>query len=152
MIQTHQSVNEPVKTYEPGSKERQDLQLKYDEMANQSIEIPLLINGEEIKTGDIGTCIMPHDHKNVIARYHKAGEIEVKNAIQSSLEAWKTWSKTPLEERTEIFRTAARLLQGPWRDTINAATMLNQSKNVYQAEIDSACELIDFFNFNSEYA
>ena len=82
MIQTHQSVNEPVKTYEPGSKERQDLQLKYDEMANQSIEIPLLINGEEIKTGDIGTCIMPHDHKNVIARYHKAGEIEVKNAIQ----------------------------------------------------------------------
>ena len=152
MIQTHQSVNEPVKTYEPGSKERQDLQLKYDEMANQSVEIPLLINGEEIKTGDIGTCIMPHDHKNVIARYHKAGEIEVKNAIQSSLEAWKTWSKTPLEERTEIFRTAARLLQGPWRDTINAATMLNQSKNVYQAEIDSACELIDFFNFNSEYA
>ena len=152
MIQTHQSVNEPVKTYEPGSKERQDLQLKYDEMANQCVEIPLLINGEEIKTGDIGKCIMPHDHKNVIARYHKAGEIEVKNAIQSSLEAWKTWSKTPLEERTEIFRTAARLLQGPWRDTINAATMLNQSKNVYQAEIDSACELIDFFNFNSEYA
>ena len=76
MIQTHQSVNEPVKTYEPGSKERQDLQLKYDEMANQSVEIPLLINGEEIKTGDSGTCIMPHDHKNVIARYHKAGEIE----------------------------------------------------------------------------
>ena len=152
MKQIHQSVNEPIKAYEPGSKERSDLQSKYDEMANQSIEIPLLIGGQEVKTGDIGNCIMPHDHKNVIAKYHKAGEVEVENAIQSSLEAWKTWSKTSLKERTKIFRKAARLLQGPWRDTINAATMLNQSKNVYQAEIDSACELIDFFNFNSEYA
>jgi len=95
---------------------------------------------------------MPHNHQHVLATYHKAGDAEANLAIDSAMESWKTWSKTSLEERTSIFRKAAELLTGPWRDTINAATMLNQSKNAFQAEIDSACELIDFFNFNAQYA
>ena len=152
MNQKKYAVNETVKSYEPGSQERHDIQKKYDEMANQSIDIPIIINGKEYRTEEIGECIMPHDHQNIIATYHKAGKKEVELAINNALEVWKTWSRTSLEERTEIFRRAAELLQGKWRDTINAATMLNQSKNVYQAEIDSACELIDFFNFNSQYA
>ena len=152
MNQKKYAVNEPVKSYEPGSQERHDIQKKYDEMANQSIDIPIIINGKEYRTEEIGECIMPHDHQNIIATYHKAGKKEVELAINNALEVWKTWSRTSLEERTEIFRRAAELLQGKWRDTINAATMLNQSKNIYQAEIDSACELIDFFNFNSQYA
>ena len=152
MNQIKYAVNEAVKSYKPGSQERHDIQEKYDEMANQSIDIPIIINGKEYRTEEIGECIMPHDHQNIIATYHKAGKKEVELAINNALEVWKTWSRTSLEERTKIFRRAAELLQGKWRDTINAATMLNQSKNVYQAEIDSACELIDFFNFNSQYA
>jgi len=147
-----QAVNEPIKSYKPGSSDRINLQLKYEEMANQNIEIPLIIGGKEIRTGDISNCVMPHNHQKIIGTFHKAGETEVNHAINSAMETWKTWSKSSLEERTKIFRKAATLLQGPWRDTINAATMLNQSKNAFQAEIDSACELIDFFNFNAQYA
>ena len=147
-----QAVNEPIKSYKPGSSDRISLQLKYEEMANQNIEIPLIIGGKEIKTGDISNCVMPHNHQKIIGTFHKAGETEVNHAINSAMKTWKTWSKSSLEERTKIFRKAAALLQGPWRDTINAATMLNQSKNAFQAEIDSACELIDFFNFNAQYA
>ena len=147
-----QAVNEPIKSYKPGSSDRISLQLKYEEMANQNIEIPLIIGGKEIRTGDISNCVMPHNHQKIIGTFHKAGETEVNHAINSAMETWKTWSKSSLEERTKIFRKAATLLQGPWRDTINAATMLNQSKNAFQAEIDSACELIDFFNFNAQYA
>ena len=121
-------------------------------MATQTIEIPLIIDGKEIKTGDTGNCVMPHNHQHVLATYHKAGETEVIQAIDAAMKSWKTWSTTTLEERTKIFRKAAELLQGPWRDTINAATMLNQSKNAFQAEVDAACELIDFFNFNAQYA
>jgi len=147
-----QAVNEPIKSYKPGSSDRINLQLKYEEMANQNIEIPLIIGGKEIRTGDISNCVMPHNHQKIIGTFHKAGKTEVNHAINSAMETWKTWSKSSLEERTKIFRKAAALLQGPWRDTINAATMLNQSKNAFQAEIDSACELIDFFNFNAQYA
>jgi len=152
MTQITRAVNEPILSFAAGSPERASLQAKYDEMATQTIEIPLIINGNEIKTGDTGNCVMPHNHQHVLATYHNAGETEVNQAIDSAMKSWKTWSKTSLEERTKIFRKAAELLQGPWRDTINAATMLNQSKNAFQAEIDAACELIDFFNFNAQYA
>ena len=152
MTQITRAVNEPILSFASGSPERASLQAKYDEMATQTIEIPLIIDGKEIKTGDMGNCVMPHNHQHVLATYHKAGETEVIQAIDAAMKSWKTWSTTTLEERTKIFRKAAELLQGPWRDTINAATMLNQSKNAFQAEVDAACELIDFFNFNAQYA
>ena len=152
MSQIIKAVNEPILSFAAGSPERASLQAKYDEMAAQTIEIPLIIGGKEIKTGDTGNCVMPHNHQHVLATFHKAGETEANMAIDAAMDTWKTWSKTSLEERTAIFRKAAELLQGPWRDTINAATMLNQSKNAFQAEIDAACELIDFFNFNAQYA
>ena len=152
MNQIIKAVNEPILSFAAGSPERASLQAKYDEMAAQTIEIPLIIGGKEIKTGDTGNCVMPHNHQHVLATFHKAGETEANMAIDAAMDTWKTWSKTSLEERTAIFRKAAELLQGPWRDTINAATMLNQSKNAFQAEIDAACELIDFFNFNAQYA
>ena len=152
MTQITRAVNEPILSFAAESTERASLKAKYDEMATQTIEIPLIIDGKEIKTGDIGNCVMPHNHQHVLATYHNAGEAEVIQAIDAAMKSWKTWSTTLLEERTKIFRKAAELLQGPWRDTINAATMLNQSKNAFQAEIDAACELIDFFNFNAQYA
>ena len=152
MTQITKAVNEPILSFAAGSPERASLQAKYDEMATQTIEIPLIIGGQEIKTGDTGNCVMPHSHQHVLATYHKTGETEVIHAINAAMKSWKIWSTTTLEERTKIFRKAAELLQGPWRDTINAATMLNQSKNAFQAEVDAACELIDFFNFNAQYA
>ena len=152
MIKITKAVNEPIKSYSPKSKERSNLKKKYDEMSQKTYEIPVIINGQEIKTGKLKNCVMPHNHKHVLATFHNASKNEVARAIDSSLIAWKAWSETSLNKRTKIFRKAADLLAGPWRDTINAATMLNQSKNVYQAEIDSACELIDFFNFNAQYA
>jgi 1-pyrroline-5-carboxylate dehydrogenase len=152
MTEKFNIINEPIKSYQSGSEERISLQKKYDELSAYKIEIPIIINGERIKTGDIGKCVMPHDHQKVLATYHKANDKVVRQAIESSLNAWTEWSKTDLEYRTNIFRKAGSLLAGKWRDTINAATMLNQSKNAFQAEIDSACELIDFFNFNANYA
>lgn len=144
--------NEPLKSYLPGSPERTSLKAKLEEMQNKQIEIPLIIGGEEIKTGKTGTCILPHNRKTVIATYQQAGEKEVNNAIQAALAAQKAWAALDWEERLSIFLKAAALLSGPWRDTLNAATMLGQSKNVYQAEIDSAAELTDFFRFNAYYA
>ena len=152
MTEKFNIINEPIKSYQAGSEERISLQKKYDELSANKIEIPIIINGERIKTGDIGKCVMPHDHQKVLATYHKASDKVVHQTIESSLNAWTEWSKTDLEYRTNIFRKAGSLLAGKWRDTINAATMLNQSKNAFQAEIDSACELIDFFNFNANYA
>ena len=152
MNQHYKAENEPIRSYVPGSTEKKTLLDEYHKMANEIVEIPIIIGGKEIKTGNTNTCVMPHDHQHILANYHMAGNEEVDIAINNSLETWKSWSKTPLEKRTEIFRKAAELLQGKWRDRINAATMLNQSKNVFQAEVDSACELIDFFNFNTEYA
>ena len=152
MTEKFNIINEPIKSYQAGSEERISLKKKYDELSANKIEIPIIINGERIKTGDIGKCVMPHDHQKVLATYHKASDKVVRQTIESSLNAWTEWSKTDLEYRTNIFRKAGSLLAGKWRDTINAATMLNQSKNAFQAEIDSACELIDFFNFNANYA
>ena len=144
MKQIHQSVNEPIKAYEPGSKERSDLQSKYDEMANQSIEIPLLIGGQEVKTGDTATMHPPHDHKHTLGTYHKATRENVEEAIEGSLKARQEWADLPWEQRAAVFLRAAELIAGPYRAKINAATMLAQSKTIFQAEIDSACELIDF--------
>ena len=145
------AVNEPIKDYLDGSPEKISLKQKISELKSKTIDIPIIINGEEIRTNDLGKCVIPHNHNHVLATYHKAGEKEVEFAINSALKAWNDWSNKSLEERIKIFQKMAELLAGPQRDTINAATMLGQSKNVFQAEIDAACELIDFFNFNCEY-
>ncbi len=144
-------INEPIKAYRSGSSERIELKAMLSKMSSEQIEIPLIIGGKEIRTGNTGTCIMPHDHKHVLATFHKAGPKEVEMAVEASQKAWKTWSNLPMWERASIFKKAASLLAGPWRAVLNAATMLNQSKNAFQAEIDSACELIDFWNFNVKY-
>ncbi len=144
--------NEPIKTYTPGSPERQSLKAKLTELSQKQIEIPLIIGGEEVRTGKKGKCVLPHNHQVIIGEYHKAGEQEVKMAIQASLEARKNWENLDWHQRISVFMKAADLLSGSWRDTLNAATMLGQSKNVFQAEIDAAAELIDFFRFNSYYA
>ena len=145
-------VNEPIKDYKPNSDERKSLIEKINELSSSVVEIPIIIDGKEIKTGNTGNCVKPYDHSHVLGTYHKAGENEVKLAIESSLDAWNDWSQTSFEKRAEIFLKMADLLIGPHRDIINASTMLNTSKNVYQAEIDAACELIDFWNFNCYYA
>ena len=145
-------INEPIKAYAPGSPEKTSLKNCIQDLKSKTIEVPLIIGGEEIKSNNLSEMYVPHDHKHVLGNYHKAGLKEVNMAIEASLEAWKNWSKTSIEERAKIFLKAADLLAGPWRDTVNAATMLNMSKNVYQAEIDAACELIDFFRFNAWYA
>ena len=145
-------INEPIKSFAPGTPEKASLKKCIQDLKSKKIEVPLIIGGEEIKSNHLSEMHVPHDHKHILGNYHKAGLKEVNMAIEASLEAWKTWSKTSIEERAEIFLKAADLLAGPWRDTVNAATMLNMSKNVYQAEIDAACELIDFFRFNAWYA
>ncbi|PID58433.1 MAG: 1-pyrroline-5-carboxylate dehydrogenase [Ignavibacteriae bacterium] len=145
--------NEPVKDYEPGSPERESLKKRIEELKKQKIEIPLIIGGKEIKTGNKGKCVIPHDHKTVIGEYHQASEKEIDMAIKAALKARESWAAMDWTERASIFLKAADLLSSPyWRDTLNAATMLGQGKNVMQAEIDSACELIDFLRFNAYYA
>ncbi|MEE2858463.1 MAG: L-glutamate gamma-semialdehyde dehydrogenase [Candidatus Neomarinimicrobiota bacterium] len=146
------AINEPIKNYSLGSPERISLKKKLNEMENELYDIPIIIGGKEFRTGNLGTCIKPHQHDHVLAKFHMAREKEIDLAIKNSLNAWENWSQTSLQERIKVFKRAAKLLAGPWRDTINAATMLNQSKNVFQAEIDAACELIDFFNFNAQFA
>jgi len=145
-------VNEPIRNYESGSSEKASLKETLAELSQKEIEIPLIIGGKEVRTGDTANCIMPHNHGHVLATFHQAGEKEVLEAIESAQAAWKQWSITPLQERADIFLKMAELLTGPYRDIINAATMLNMSKNVFQAEIDAACELIDFWNFNCWFA
>jgi 1-pyrroline-5-carboxylate dehydrogenase len=141
-------VNEPVRDYAPGSPERASLQQRLDEMTNERIEIPLVIGGKDVKTGNVKQAVMPHDKDHVLADVHQGGPKEVEAAIEASAEAWEDWHRVPWEERAAVFLRAAELLAGPWRDTLNAATMLGQSKTVHQAEIDAACELIDFWRFN----
>ena len=145
-------INEPIRNYESGSPEKISLKEKLAELSQKEIEIPLIIGGKEVHTGDTAKCIMPHNHGHVLATFHQAGEKEVSQAIDSAQAAWKQWSSTPFNERAAIFLKMAELLTGPYRDIINAATMLNMSKNVFQAEIDAACELIDFWNFNCWFA
>ena len=144
-------VNEPVRSYGAGSAERAALKARYAEMAAENIEIPLIIGGKEVKTGKLAKCVMPHDHNHVLGSYHLAGKKEVALAIAAANAARAKWAAMPWWDRAAIFKRAADLLATSWRDTINAATMLGQSKNAMQAEIDAACELIDFFNFNVKY-
>lgn len=143
--------NEPIRSYAPGSPEKQSLKAKLNEMLKQEIEIPVIVGGREVRTGVTGKSVCPHDHGHVLATYHQAGPKEVAQAIAASREAWKTWSVMPWEARASVFLKAAELLAGPWRDVLNGATMLNQSKTVFQAEIDAACEIIDFLRYNPHF-
>jgi 1-pyrroline-5-carboxylate dehydrogenase len=143
--------NEAVLDYAPGSPERAEILAKLDELRSGRMEIPLVIGGEEVRTGDTFEAVMPHAKEHVLADVHQGGPDEVERAIQAAADAWHDWSRTPWEERAAVFLRAAELLAGPWRATLNAATMLGQSKTVHQAEIDSACELIDFWRFNPSY-
>lgn len=140
--------NEPALSYAPGTSEKLTLKQRIAELKSECIEIPLIINGKEIRTGNTGVCVCPHEHRFVLGKYHKAGKKEVELAIESALSARAEWSRMPCEVRASIFIKAADLLSGPWRATLNAANMLNASKTVHQAEIDSACELIDFLRIN----
>jgi 1-pyrroline-5-carboxylate dehydrogenase len=144
-------INEPIKGYAPGSAEKAELKAKIAELKAQEIEVPVIIGGKEIRTGDTAEMRIPHDHGHKLGVYHRAGEKEVAMAVDAALEAQRAWAVMPWEQRVAIFLKAAELLAGPWRSTINAATMLGQSKTAYQAEIDSACELIDFWRFNAYY-
>ena len=152
LAKTIKAVNEPIKPYGAGSSEKEGIKKELERLKSTQVEIPIIINGEEIKTGNTANCVMPHNHNHVLGIYHQASEKEIEMAIESCLEAHKKWSTTSLEERCKIFQKMAELLQNKYRDTINASTMLGQSKNIFQAEIDSACELIDFFKFNCQYA
>ncbi|MGH9458140.1 MAG: L-glutamate gamma-semialdehyde dehydrogenase [Thermoanaerobaculia bacterium] len=151
VIRIPKPVNEPVRAYAPGSPEKKSIKKRLSEMLGETIEIPLIIGGKEVRTGKTAAAVCPFDHGHVLATYHQAGAKEVEQAIAASREAWATWSEMRWEDRAAVFLKAADLLAGPWRDTLNAATMLNQAKTVHQAEIDSACELIDFYRFNPHY-
>lgn len=144
-------VNEPIFAYRPGSSERVLLAEEITRLEDSQIEIPLIIGGSQVRTGDTGQCIQPHAHGKVLATYHKAGPKEVQAAIAAAKDAKGQWEALPYQMRASIFVKAAELLATKYRYTVNAATMLNQSKNVFQAEIDSACELIDFWRFNTFY-
>ncbi|HET8886938.1 MAG TPA: L-glutamate gamma-semialdehyde dehydrogenase [Salinimicrobium sp.] len=145
------AVNEPVKTYAKGTPEREEVLRVYKEMYKSEVEVPLYIGSEKVKTGNTATMHPPHDHKHTLGFYHKAEKKHVERAIEACLEASHQWVDMPWEQRASIFLRAAELIAGPYRAKINAATMLGQSKNIYQAEIDSACELIDFLRFNVQY-
>ncbi len=147
-----QPQNESIKSYAPGSPERTAQKEALKKLGNEEIEIPLIIGGKEVRTGDMGQCIIPHNHRKVLARYHKAGEKEIKAAIEAAMNAKREWESFTYQERVSVFLKAAELLSRELRFTVNAATMLGQSKTVHQAEIDSACELADFFRFNAYFA
>lgn len=143
--------NEPVVDYAPGTPEREALQKKYKELYNGNIEVPMYIGGEEVKTGDTHELTPPHDHKHVIGKYHRGNKEHVQKAIDSALAAKSKWEKMSWEQRVSIFLKAADLISGPYRAEMNAATMLAQSKNAYQSEIDAVAEIIDFLRFNADY-
>jgi 1-pyrroline-5-carboxylate dehydrogenase len=140
--------NEPVRAYGPGSPEKASLKRRLEEMLRDTVEVPLIIGGREVRTGDTAQAVCPHDHGHVLATFHQAGAPEVNAAAEAAQKAWRDWSETSWETRAAVLMRAGDLLAGPWRDTLNGATMLNQSKTAHQAEIDSACELIDFWRFN----
>ncbi len=144
--------NEPVKSYLKGSPERIALEAELERQSKIVVDIPIIIGGKEIRTGDTGEVRCPHDHKHVLATYHKVGEKEIQLAIETAMKAWEEWSKTDWTVRAGIAMKMAELLTTKYRPIMNAACMLGQSKNIYQAEIDSACETIDFFRYNVHYA
>lgn len=151
-IQVPIPVNEPVRSYAPGTPERTALKAKLKEFSSQEIEVPLVIGGKEVMTGKTAQNVMPHNHRHVLATCHWAGQEEIEAAVEAAVAAQKEWSRWPWEERASVLLKAAEMLSTTWRDTLNAATMLCQSKTPHQAEIDAACELIDFFRFNVQYA
>jgi 1-pyrroline-5-carboxylate dehydrogenase len=140
--------NEPILSYAPGTPEKKALKEQLRKMLSEEIEIPLIIGGKEVKTGKLADCRCPHDHKHLLARYHTAGAEEVEMAVREARLAWNLWSEMDWVSRAAIFLRAAELLSTKYRFVLNAATMLGQSKTAHQAEIDSACELIDFYRFN----
>ncbi|HEV2147133.1 MAG TPA: L-glutamate gamma-semialdehyde dehydrogenase [Longimicrobiaceae bacterium] len=150
--QVPQPVNEPVLSYAPGTPERAELKAALERMSGEQVEIPVMVGGKEIRTGDTESSVMPHDHGHVLATWHKAGEAEVRQAVDAAREAQRDWARWPWEERAAVFLRAAELLATRYRPILNAATMLGQSKTAHQAEIDAACELIDFFRFNVHFA
>ncbi|AWK04402.1 1-pyrroline-5-carboxylate dehydrogenase [Flavobacterium crocinum] len=145
------AVNEPVKGYAPNSPEKAAVQAAYTTMWNSQIDVPLYIGSEEIRTGNTRNITAPHDHKHIVGKYHLAEKQHIEKAIANALEARKKWANMAWEQRAAIFLKAAELIAGPYRARINAATMIGQSKNIHQAEIDSSCELIDFLRYNVEF-
>ncbi len=144
-------INEPVKSYAPGSPEREELQRTYKEMKSEEIDVPMYIGGDKVYTDKKKPMLQPHDHKHILGNFSEGDATHVEQAINAALAAREDWANMNWEHRASIFLKAAELLAGPWRARMNAATMLGQSKNAYQAEIDSACELIDFLRFNVQY-
>ena len=144
-------VNEAPYLYKPGSKEKEEVKAKLTELSSGITEIPLIIGGREVKTGNMGEVRMPHNHGKVIARYHKAGKAEVDQAVEASKEARHAWERMPWDKRATIFHKAVANITGPYRFTINAATMLGQGKDVFQSEIEAVCELVGFYYFNIYY-
>jgi len=145
-------VNDPNRTYAPGSPEKLELKARLKAMAGEKIDIPLVIGGKEIRTGKTANSVMPHDHKHVLATYHMAGPEHIQQAIAAAAEARREWAAWPWEERAGVLLRAAELLATTWRSTLNAATMLGQSKTAFQAEIDAASEMVDFWRFNTHFA
>src|SRR6266850_4548608 len=145
-------VNEPFRSYAPGTPERASLKARLSAMAAQKIDMPLIVGGKEVKTGECAQAVMPHDHAHVLGEYQKATDRHVLQAVEAARAARKEWAAWPFDDRAAVILKAAELLTTTWRDTINAATMLGQSKTAFQAEIDAACEIIDFWRFNVHYA
>ncbi len=150
-FQVPTAVNEPIKSYAPGTPEREEVLATYKQMYKTKMDVPLYIGSEEIRTGETMTMHPPHDHKHDLGVFHLAQKDHIEKAIQSALDAKAKWAALPWEQRAAVFLKAADLIAGPYRYRINAATMIGQSKNIFQAEIDAACELIDFLRFNVEY-
>ncbi len=151
LVKIPRPTTEPVFSYAPGSPEKVALKAQLKKMLNETWEFPLIIGGKEVKTGNLADCRCPHDHNHLLAQYHKAGPEEIELAVQEAKKAWKEWSEMDWVSRASVFLRAAELLATKYRDVLNASTMLGQSKTVHQAEIDSACELIDFYRFNPYY-
>jgi len=145
------AINEPVKSYKPGSPEREEVLATYKAMLKETLEVPMYINGKFITSGNTQTMHPPHDHKHILGSYHTADKTHVEASIATALEARKSWSQLPWEQRAGIFLRAAELIAGPYRARINASTMIGQSKNIFQAEIDAACEFVDFLRFNVQF-
>ena len=150
-VKIYEAENEPVLGYKKGSKERLNVEKTYNEMFNSKVDIPLYIGSEEILTNDRKNILPPHDHKNIVGTYSQANENHVNDAIKNLLDNKKSWSETPWEKRCEIFLKAADLISKDYRAKITAGTMIGQSKNIFQAEIDAACEFVDFLKFNVSY-